>query len=194
MPSMHPRPLSCLPHHHSMQKHGMSRRGGIRTPPARAATSRHCSLRQPPSCADSKCPIFLGCGASTTSTTAPLDLLLPLPFNSSAHPPLLQRREPSSRSAPSSRLGPAFFGGVTHALASRNHQQLRNLQLIIATRSKLLIVSSIIQLIGLLSLPPPAKHLPTTHVAVDALATSRRHAGALSKAIATQNRPRNVNN
>jgi len=91
MPSMHPRPLSCLPHHHPMQKHGMSRRGGIRTPPARAATSRHCSLGQPPSCADSKCPIFLGCGASTTSTTVPLDLLLPPPFNSSAYPPLLQR-------------------------------------------------------------------------------------------------------
>ena len=62
-----------------------------------------------------------------------------------------------------------------------------NQLLIMATRSKLLIVSLTIQLIALPSLPPPAKHLPTSHVAVDALATSRRHAGALSKAIATQN-------
>ena len=162
---MHICPLCCHPHHYLMQKHGMSRRGGIRTPPARAATSRHCGLMQSPSCADSKCQIFLGCGASTTSATAPLYVLLPLPFNSTAYPRLLQRREPSSRSAPSSRLGPAFFGGFTHALASRNHQKLRNLQLIIATRSKLLIVSLTIQLIALPSLPPPAKHLPTSHVA-----------------------------
>ena len=86
IPPMHSRPLCCLPHHYPIPKHGMSRRGGTRTPPARAATSRHCGLMQYPSCADWKRQIIPWLRRIDNGTTP------------SPPPPCLQCRQPTHAS------------------------------------------------------------------------------------------------
>ena len=84
IPPMHSRPLCCLPHHYPMPKHGMSRRGGIRIPPACAAMSRHCGLMQSPSCADSKRQLIPWLRRINNGTTSSL-LPPPLQFHQPTH-------------------------------------------------------------------------------------------------------------